>query len=90
MRNTVKYVFLSAVVAFGASIAAHGGTCGAERTRDCTPAPAPEVDPSLVVAGMSLLAGTLVVVRSRFRKLPEAVEKPYPHGFLAEKMLSLG
>ncbi|MGA2848940.1 MAG: hypothetical protein ABSE46_08095 [Terracidiphilus sp.] len=30
--------------------------------------PAPEVDPSFAIAGISLLAGTLVVVRSRFRK----------------------
>ena len=68
MRNLIKYAFLiTAVIAGGASIAAYAGECGSERAA-CTPAPAPEVDASLAIAGISLLAGTLVVVRSRFRK----------------------
>ncbi|MGA2848942.1 MAG: hypothetical protein ABSE46_08105 [Terracidiphilus sp.] len=68
MRNLIKYAFLTAVVAGGASTAAYAGECGTDRAALCTPQPAPEVDPSLAIAGISLLAGTLVVVRSRFRK----------------------
>jgi hypothetical protein len=67
LRNHLKFAILTFVIAFGASIAAHAGQCGSERAA-CIPAPAPEVDASLAIAGISLLAGTLVVVRSRFRK----------------------
>jgi len=69
MRKLLKYAIPTLVLAFGVSTIANATP---------TPSPcatavpckksAPEVDPSLAVAGISLLAGTLAVVRARSRK----------------------
>jgi hypothetical protein len=56
---------LGLVLMLGAPAYAMGGR------GDCGPSgrvPAPEVDPSLAIAGVSFLAGSLVVLRSRLRK----------------------
>jgi hypothetical protein len=66
MKNFVKFALLTLVLAFGASTAANAAPC-ATTNFNCKPS-APEVDPSLAAAGISLLAGTLTVVRARSRK----------------------
>jgi hypothetical protein len=78
LRKHLKFAVLTLVVALGVSTAALAkadpppGQGPTPRTTTQLPPlksqPAPEVDPNLAVAGISLLAGTLVVVRSRFRK----------------------
>jgi hypothetical protein len=69
VKNLAKYTFLTLVLAFGFSAAAHATpTPCASWNPNCKPTPAPEVDPSMAVAGISLLAGTLAVVRARVRK----------------------
>lgn len=67
MRNLIKYALLTVVVAFGASIAANAVPC-ASVNPNCKPSAAPELDISLAAAGISLLGGTLAVVRARRRK----------------------
>jgi len=70
MKNLIKYAFLTLVFVFGVSAAANASPtpepCSTINPT-CKKA-APEVDPSLAVAGISLLAGTLAVVRARARK----------------------
>jgi hypothetical protein len=66
MKNFVKYTLLTLVLTFGVSTAAHAAPCSTVDF-NCKPS-APEVDPSLAVAGFSLLAGTLTVLRARSRK----------------------
>jgi hypothetical protein len=70
MKNPLKYAFLSLLVVLGFSVAANADpdkkwdppkTHRDDRT-------APEVDPSLAVAGFSLLAGSVAVLRARSRK----------------------
>jgi len=69
MRSFLKVAILTLVLAFGASVAAHAVPCASvEPNCKPIPKPAPEVDPSLAVAGISFLAGTLTVLRARRRK----------------------
>lgn len=74
MRNVTKHGFVLLMFVIGASMAAHADPCvtadvaSAATPSDCNKNTAPEVDPSLAVAGISLLAGTLAVVRTRNRK----------------------
>jgi hypothetical protein len=69
MKNHLKFAILTLVLALGASTVAFAGPPPPPPHGPTPPRkPAPEVDPSLAIAGISLLAGTLVVVRSRFRK----------------------
>lgn len=62
MKNLLKYAPLALVLAFGACTAAHGMVFGG------TGGHQPEVDPSLAVSGLTLLAGTLAVLRVRRKK----------------------
>jgi hypothetical protein len=66
MRSLIKFALLTVVVAFGASIAATAEAPCPSWNRDCHKAP--EMDLGLAVAGISLLGGTLAVVRARRRK----------------------
>jgi hypothetical protein len=78
LRNHLRFAVLTLVVALVASTAAFAGHGGPPPPPPPPPQhgppppqpgkPAPEVDPSLALAGISFLAGTLAVVRSRFRK----------------------
>jgi hypothetical protein len=75
MKKLLNYALLTLILAFGASIAAKadpkGGLppCKPDGPSACTqPKSAPEVDPGLAVAGISLLAGSLTVMRARSRK----------------------
>jgi hypothetical protein len=78
LRRHLKFSVLTLVVALGPGTAALAkadpppgqGPVPLQKTQlpPLKSEPAPEVDPSLAIAGISLLAGTLVVVRSRFRK----------------------
>lgn len=71
MRNFLKYAIPTIVLGLGISAAASAATstapCAAVNP-NCKPATAPEIDPSLAIAGISFLAGTLMVVRVRHRK----------------------
>jgi len=60
MKNVVKYSFLvlGMVLLMGARAS----------TPDCGGGTAPEVDPSLAVGGITLLAGALAVLRSRLHR----------------------
>jgi len=69
MRIPLKYLVLALFVVLGSSVAANAKP---DKRRD-PPTPrddrtAPEVDPSLAVAGFSLLAGTLAVLGTRSRR----------------------
>jgi len=67
LRNLLKYAILTFVLAVGASAVANATPCSTVNP-NCKPTPAPEIDPSLAVVGISLLAGTLAVMRARVRK----------------------
>ena len=56
MKNMARFAILSAGLLIFAGVRAHA----------CTSAP--EVDPSLAVGGLTFLAGSLAVLRARFRK----------------------
>jgi hypothetical protein len=68
MSNILKFVLLTLVLAIGGNTAAHAAVPCATTNPNCKPKPAPEVDPSLAAVGVSLLAGTLTVLRARKRK----------------------
>ena len=55
MKNLLKYALLALVVAFVGSTAAHASIV-------------PEVDPSMGITGVALLAGALTVLRGRRSK----------------------
>jgi LPXTG-motif cell wall-anchored protein len=63
MSNILKFALLTLVLVVGGNTAAHANPAATSR-----PKTAPEVDPSLAVVGVSLLAGTLTVLRARKRK----------------------
>ena len=65
MKIAFKYSLLVLALTLGSSIAAHAHY---KEGRPQTPPPAPEVDPSLAISGITLLAGTLTVARARRRK----------------------
>jgi hypothetical protein len=67
MKSLLRYTVLTFALAVGASTLAHATPC-ATTDRNCKPAAAPEVDPSLAAVGVSLLAGGLAVLRARGRK----------------------
>lgn len=72
MKMLLRYSFLALGLALGASTAAHADPSWWQPSPGPTPNPspseAPEVDPSLAISGFSLVAGALVVMRSRARK----------------------
>jgi hypothetical protein len=73
LKNTLKYSMLALLVVFGTSTLAF-----ARDNRQppppppppthCDPPSAPEVDPSLAISGLTLLAGTLTLARVARRK----------------------
>jgi LPXTG-motif cell wall-anchored protein len=63
MSKILKFALLTLVLVVGGNTAAHANPAATSR-----PKTAPEVDPSLAVVGVSLLAGTLTVLRARKRK----------------------
>lgn len=73
MKSLTKYVLLTLVLAFGASTAANAKTdrwwsppTWDRKPLKSDPTPvAPEVDPSLAIGGISLLAGGLTILRAR-------------------------
>jgi hypothetical protein len=62
MKNLLQCAFLTLALLVAASTVATAQASGPLRQS------APEVDPSLAVVGISLLAGTLTVARARRRK----------------------
>lgn len=75
MKNILKYALLTTVLALTASSQAHafGGDHDGAKRRPGGQVPgipnrAPEVDPSLAIGGLTLLGGTLTVLRARRRK----------------------
>jgi len=58
-KNLLKYIFLAPSFALGAGATAHALACSLQ---------APEVDPSLTIGGLTLLAGTIAVLRVRRKK----------------------
>lgn len=79
MKTLLKSSLLILVLSFAVSPQAHAGGFGGwwwspppppppPPNRHDPPKTAPEVDPSTAFAGLSLLGGTLTVLRSRRRK----------------------
>jgi LPXTG-motif cell wall-anchored protein len=71
MNSILKFALLILVLAVGVNTAAHATPAAspcASTNPSCKPKTAPEVDPSLAAVGVSLLAGTLTVLRARKRK----------------------
>jgi hypothetical protein len=68
MKNLLKFAVFTFVLAFGASAANAALVPCSTVNPTCKPTPAPEVDPSLAIVGVSLLVGTLTVLRVRRRK----------------------
>jgi hypothetical protein len=69
MSNILKFALLTLLLAVGGNAAAHAAVPCASTNPNCKPTKtAPEVDPSLAVVGVSLLAGTLTVLHARKRK----------------------
>jgi LPXTG-motif cell wall-anchored protein len=75
MKNVVKYVLSATVLTLTLSSQAFANEKGRQDSNwwdhkdkiDCANT-APEVDPSLAIGGLTLLGGTLTVLRSRRRK----------------------
>jgi hypothetical protein len=68
MGNLGKYVLLTTVILFGA-IAKANATPEPSYCSAALPCrTAPEVDPSMAVVGISLLAGSIAILRVRSRK----------------------
>ncbi len=61
-KSLLKYALLGVTLTFAASTAANADVSPPIRQT------APEIDPSLAVAAISFIAGTLIVVRARRRK----------------------
>jgi hypothetical protein len=61
-------LMLAAVLMLSAPAFAHGRGGTPPPGGNTPPGAAPEVDPSLAIAGISFLAGSLAVLRSRLRK----------------------
>ena len=68
MSNILKFALLPLLLAVGGNASAHAAVPCASTNPSCKPKTAPEVDPSLAVVGVSLLAGTLTVLRAHKRK----------------------
>ena len=75
MKKVLKYLFLGLALVVGASAAANASpVTPAHSASPLTPwhhdplQQAPEVDPALAISGLSLLGGTLTVLRARRRK----------------------
>ena len=71
MSNILKFALLTLVLTVGGNTAANANPTSApcaSTNPGCKPKTAPEVDPTLATVGVSLLAGTLTVLRARKRK----------------------
>ncbi|MGA9243941.1 MAG: hypothetical protein WBW03_18395 [Silvibacterium sp.] len=67
MKKLLKYSFLVLALGLGMITAAHAAPTSTTSTVP-KPSTAPEVDPSLAMGGISLVAGTLAVLRARCHK----------------------
>jgi hypothetical protein len=71
MKRYARFALMSLILVFGVSTVAKADCpwwdpwCSPPPKK---PAPAPEIDPSLAVSGLALLAGSLTVLRARKRK----------------------
>jgi hypothetical protein len=70
MKHFCKYAVLTLFVAFGISTIASADPQGPIPCNNpgCKTASAPEVDPALAISGLTLLAGSLTVMRMRRKK----------------------
>ena len=69
MKKVLKYSFLGLALAVGVNTAAHASPRDPLQPHyPLEPKRAPEVDPALAISGLSLLGGTLTVLRARRRK----------------------
>jgi hypothetical protein len=68
MKNILKYALLTSILAFSGSIVANAVPTYTHREPSARMNVAPEVDPALAIIGISLLAGTLTVMRARRNK----------------------
>jgi hypothetical protein len=74
MKKVLKCSFLGLALAVAATGAAHaqngggGGTSGPPGGGPIAPHQAPEVDPALAIGGLSLVGGTIAVLRAKRRK----------------------
>jgi hypothetical protein len=68
VKRVLKYSLLGLALAVGASASAHADPSWHHRHDPDPPCPeprtAPEVDPSLAIGGLSLLGGTIAVLRA--------------------------
>ena len=76
LKNFLKYSLLVLALAMGTTARAHAfdkpGDPDHDKHWDPDPPPgnnvAPEVDPGMAISGLSLLGGTLVILRARRRR----------------------
>jgi hypothetical protein len=68
MKELLKYAIFTLVIAFGVSAAAKPSPPPPQHPMRPEKHVAPEVDASLAIVGLSLLAGTVTVLRARSRK----------------------
>ncbi len=71
MNRTFKLAVLALTLALGSTLVAKADREDDKGWKDKdhnTPVNAPEVDPTLALGGLTLLAGSLTVVRARRRK----------------------
>jgi hypothetical protein len=64
LKKILKYSVLGLALAVSASTSVHADARHHDRPRE-EPRTAPEVDPSVAIAGFTLLAGMLTVLRAR-------------------------
>jgi hypothetical protein len=67
MKNTLKYSLVAAVLLLSSGAFAHAGF-DPFRPHPPTPVTAPEVDPGMAMSGLTLLAGTLTILRAKRSK----------------------
>jgi len=69
MKNLLKYSLLAMVVALVGSTAAHATgpdiNCQQDQVQGQDGCQTPEVDPGMAIAGFTLLAGAVTVLRAR-------------------------
>lgn len=71
MNKILKFALLALVLTVAGNTSADANTTPApcaSTNPSCKPKTAPEVDPNVAAVGISLLAGTLTVLRARNRK----------------------
>jgi hypothetical protein len=68
LKKLLKYSFLVLALGLGMITAAHAAPTSTTSSVPKPTSKAPEVDPSLAIGGISLVAGTLAVLRARLHK----------------------